>query len=101
MADPASLNVALTITGLANDEATVAFNNLPVGSTATVQVTKPAIGSKRYAIAAERLSVQGAKDVVTSVFLHCQQVADAPTHPDGCPCMICSLARPAGGESRG
>lgn len=73
--DHASLNVAVTFSGLSNDEATTVLNNLPDGSTATVVVRKPAIGGKRFEIAAERLSVQGARDLTTAAFLHVQWVA--------------------------
>jgi hypothetical protein len=76
VADPATLNVALTFSGLSNDEATVVVNNLPAGSTATVEVTKPPIGGKRFRIAAEGLSVQDAKDVTTATFLHLERVAN-------------------------
>lgn len=75
MTDPASLNVALTFTGLSNGEATVVLNNLPDGSTATVEVSKPALGGKRFRIAAEGLSIQGAKDVATATFLYLERVA--------------------------
>ncbi|AGL13849.1 hypothetical protein [Actinoplanes sp. N902-109] len=80
--DPASLNVALTISGLSNAEATVVVNNLPVGSTASIEVTKPAIGSKRFRIAAEGLSIQGAKDVATATFLHLERIAKGETLDD-------------------
>lgn len=72
--DPASLNVALTISGLSNTEATAVVNNLPAGSTATIEVTKPALGGKRFQIAAEGLSVQAAKEVATALYLHCDRV---------------------------
>lgn len=74
--DPASLNVALTFSGLSNDEATIVVNNLPAGSTAAVEVTKPALGGKRFRIAVEGLSVQGARDVATAAFLHVERVAN-------------------------
>ena len=83
MADPASLTVALTLSGLSNDEATVMLNNLPAGSTATVEVTKPPIGSKRFRIATEWLSVQGAKDVTTAMFLHLERVANGEVADHG------------------
>jgi hypothetical protein len=81
--DPASLNVALTLSGLSNDEATVVVNNLPAGATAAVEVTKPALGGKRFRIAVEGLSVQGAKDVTTATFLHLERVANGETIDHG------------------
>lgn len=74
--DPATLNVGLTFSGLSNDEATVVVNNLPAGSNAVIDVTKPALGGKRFRIEAVGLSVQGAKDVTTATFLHLERVAN-------------------------
>lgn len=73
MSDPASLNVTLGFTGLDNTEASVVLENLPAGTTAHVEVTKPALGGKRFAISATGLSLKGAKDVVTASFLNSEQ----------------------------
>lgn len=73
MSDPASLNVTVGFTGLDNTEASVVLENLPAGTTAHVEVTKPALGGKRFAISATELSLKGAKDVVTASFLNSEQ----------------------------
>jgi hypothetical protein len=75
-ADPASLNVAVTITGLHPDEAAAVFANLPAGSTSTVHVVKPALGPKRYQIDVGDLSIQGAKDVTTALHLSVQRATE-------------------------
>jgi hypothetical protein len=81
--DPASLKVGLTFGGLSNDEATVVLNNLPAGANAVIDVTKPAVGGKRFRIVAVGLSVQGAKDVTTATFLHLERVASGETVDHG------------------
>ncbi len=77
MPDPASLNVSVGFTGLDNDEATCIVSNLPAGCTARIDVTKPGVGSKRFAISAEGLSLKGAKDVVTAAFLFSERRSNA------------------------
>jgi hypothetical protein len=79
MSDPASLKASVIISGMTLNEAAVAFANLQGGSEADVQVTQPALGGKRYAIGARGLSIQGARDLTTAVFLHCEQVANGGT----------------------
>lgn len=75
--DPASLNLAVTMTGLSNGEAVTVVSNLPAGSTARVDVIVPSSGPpKRFTIAAEGLSAQGAKDLTNVLFLHLQRVAE-------------------------
>jgi hypothetical protein len=83
--DHASLNVALTFTGLTNNEMTAVVNNLPDGSTASLVVRKPGVGGKRFEVAAEGLSAEGAKDLATVLFLHLERVAngDAADSGDG------------------
>ncbi len=79
--DPASLNVALTISGLSNSEMTTVVNNLPAGATATLTVRKPAVGGKRFEVAAEGLSIQGARDVAVSLHKHLESVAEGGKKP--------------------
>lgn len=68
--DPASVTLTVEITGLANDEAMCALSNTPAGAAATAVVAKPAIGPKRYAISVTDLSLLGAKDLTTAMFLY-------------------------------
>lgn len=68
--------VAIEITGLDIDEATTVLHNLPVGARATVTVHKPN-NTKRWAITADDLTLQGAKDLTISLYMH-----DASTATD-------------------
>ncbi len=72
--DPASLNVAVTITGMDHHEAAHVVANLPAGSTAAVTVTQPALGGKRYKLETAQLSVKGAADMTTALYMRAEQV---------------------------
>lgn len=75
MADPASVNLSLSVTGLSNAEAVCALENAPAGSTFSAEVTQPAIGGKRYTVRTEGLSLLGAKDLATALHLFFEQQA--------------------------
>ena len=75
MGDPASLNVAVSFTGLSLYEAECVLANMPPGSMAQVEVTKPAIGGKRWAVHVGGLSVLGAKDVTLATYAFVERAA--------------------------
>lgn len=74
--DPASLKATLALSGLSVDEALTVVASIPAGADFNASTIKPAIGGKRYTITAEGLSIQGAKDVATALFLHVDRVAN-------------------------
>lgn len=76
--DPASVGLAIDITGLALGEAQVAFANVPPGATLSADVTQHAIGPKRYTIRVTDLSLSGAKNLATALHLHFERLT-----PDG------------------
>ncbi|MEU8023776.1 hypothetical protein AB0B88_16325 [Micromonospora haikouensis] len=77
MTDPASLTITVTAAGLTTTEAAEILARLPVGASLTATVAQPALGSRRYQMAAHDLSVQGAAELAGALLEHVRQVADA------------------------
>jgi hypothetical protein len=74
--DPGALNLMVGIAGLTVSEAKVVLANLPADSTATVAVTQPPVGGKRYTVTAADLSSHATKDLITALCLSTARVAD-------------------------
>lgn len=90
MSDPASLNVGVSLAGLGQDETLCVIVNAPAGSTLTVEVGQPALGPKRYSIAAAGLSITGARDITATLLAylrmeHLKRIADGDAASDAAP----------------
>lgn len=66
MSDPAAIVTSLSISGLDTNEAAVVLGALPAGCSATFEVTQPALGGPRYAVALHNLSTVQARDLLTA-----------------------------------
>ena len=75
MRDPASVNVAVHITGLLSTDAARVLENTPVGAMFTADVSQPAIGGKRYTVRVEWLSIAGAAELTRLLLVVMTQTA--------------------------
>lgn len=71
--DPASLDVALTLSGLDRHEVVAIIGAIPAGVTFTGVASQPAIGGRRWRVSASGLSVAAARSITTSLELFTQR----------------------------
>jgi hypothetical protein len=82
MADPASVEVTVTVAGLAPSEAAAILSEVPSGARFVAAITQPAIGPRRYQCTVDGLSLVRGVDVLEALRLHFDRAAaDAGASP--------------------